>query len=62
MNEPELYIGGITCTSPLITQYMFTEVYKGAHSEGTNLWVFENLIFFLSLLKEDFVLAVPRPG
>lgn len=36
---------------------------KGTYNEGgTNLWVFENLIFFSTLLKEDFVLAVPRPG
>lgn len=47
--------------SPLTTQRMTREVHKGAFDEGTNLWAFENLIFPRPLLKEDFVLAVPRP-
>lgn len=37
----------------------------GGGGEGggqTNLWVLENLVFFTPLLKEDLVLAVPRPG
>lgn len=34
---------------------------KDADNEGTNLWVFEDLVFFPPLLEEDFVLAVSRP-
>lgn len=35
--------------------------YKGGSIEGTNLWVFENLVFLRSLLEEHLVLAVPDP-
>lgn len=40
------------------------EVCEGerAGGTGTDLRVFEDLVFFRPLLKEDFVLAVPRPG
>lgn len=52
MNEPVLDLLDITHTSaPSLTAY----------SEGTNLWVFENLVFFFPLLKEDFVLSVSCP-
>ena len=30
-------------------------------NKGTNLWVFENLVFLPALFEEDFVLGVPRP-